>query len=110
MKALAPWAGWIGGIAGWMASDQIGSDLAQQNCARADPPVMLVIGLLGAAIALSGAAISWNAWRRRPDEEIVPARATRRFIAITGVLAAGIFTLAILFQTISSFIIPQCHA
>ena len=32
-----------------------------------------------------------------------------RLMGLTGLLAAGIFLCAILFQTMSSFIIPQCH-
>jgi hypothetical protein len=110
MKALAPWAGWIGGILGWMLSDQFGSDLAQTDCTRADLPLMLAIAAVGAAIAILGALISLRVWRSLPGDLEKPYAGARRFVAATGGLAAGIFLLAIVFQALSSIIIPQCHA
>ncbi|MBS0505477.1 MAG: hypothetical protein JSS55_17105 [Proteobacteria bacterium] len=103
MTRLWSWAGWIGGILGWVLSDQTGSDLAQADCRLADPGVMLLIGMGGALLALGGGGIAFGYWR-------TTAEPTRRFIAGTGVLAAAIFLLAIIFQTVSSAIIPQCHA
>lgn len=109
MRQLLPWAGWIGGIFGWMLSDQTGSDLAQLDCTRAQPLPMLLIGLVGAALAVAGALASLRVWRM-PGATDQPYAGARRFIAGTGVLAAGIFLLAIVFQTISALIIPSCHA
>lgn len=109
MRRLLPWAGWIGGIAGWMFSDQTGSDLAQLDCTRADPLTMALIGLVGAALAIGGGLLSLGVWRT-PGRTDQPYAGARRFIAGTGILAAGIFLLAILFQTMSSLIIPRCHA
>ena len=108
MKALTPWAAWIGGAAGWALTHQLGSDLTQYDCRRADPGLMLVIGLLGASIILAGAAWSWPVWRARANIAH-PYAGSRRFIAGTGELAAGLFLLAIIFQTVASFIVPQCH-
>lgn len=109
MRRLLPWAGWIGGILGWMVSDQTGSDLAQLDCTRAQPLPMLLIGLIGALLAIMGGVLSIDVWRR-PGATEQPYAGARRFIAGTGILAAGIFLLTILFQTISSLIIPPCHA
>ena len=44
--------------------------------------------------------------RADPDQ---PYAGSRRFIAGTGELAAGLFLLAIVFQTLSSPIIPRCY-
>jgi hypothetical protein len=109
MRRLLPWAGWIGGVLGWVLSDQIGSDLTQADCSRAQPLVMLLIGALGAAFAVAGGLTSLGAWRM-PGATDQPYAGARRFIAGTGILAAGIFLLAIIFQTMASLIIPQCHA
>ncbi len=109
MRRLLHWAGWVGGIAGWIFSDQTGSDLAQLDCTRAEPLTMVLIGLVGAALAIGGGLISLTVWRT-PGATDHPYAGARRFIAGTGMLAAGIFLLAILFQTVSSLIIPQCHA
>jgi len=110
VNRCTPWAGWIGGLLGWVLSDQAGSDLAQWNCANAAPPLMLAIGVGGAVLAIAGGLLSFRLSRANWGALDKPNSETRRFIAATGVLAAGIFLLAILFQTISSLIIPQCHA
>jgi hypothetical protein len=110
VSRLTPWAGWAGGLLGWVLSDQAGSDLAQWNCANAAPPLMLAIGIGGALLVLAGGLVSFRLWRVNTGALDEPNSGTRRFIAATGALAAGIFLLAIVFQTISSLIIPQCHA
>jgi Na+/proline symporter len=108
MTRLTPWAGWIGGLLGWVASDQVGTSFAQADCTKADLPVMIAIGATGAAIVIVGGLISLSAWRNAGDLDR-PGAGTRHFLAGTGLLAACIFLLAIIFQTMSSFIIPQCH-
>jgi hypothetical protein len=110
VSRLSPWAGWAGGLLGWVLSDQAGSDLAQWNCTNAAPPLMLAIGAGGALLALAGGLVSFRVWRALSADLYEPSAGTRRFIAATGALAAGIFTLAIVFQTVSSLIIPRCHA
>jgi hypothetical protein len=109
VKAVAPWAGWIGGFAGWAAAHQAGSAISQYDCAHANPVWMLPIGALAAAIILAGGLLSWSSWREQAVAHNPPA-AVRRFVAGTGALASGIFLLAILFQTPSSFLIPSCYA
>ena len=108
MSRLTPWSGWIGGLLGWLLSDQVGTSLAQADCTKADLPVMIAIGGAGAAIVIVGGLISWRVWRTDGEPER-PGGATRHFMAGTGALAAGIFLFAIVFQTMSSFVIPQCH-
>ncbi len=110
MRALAPWAGWIGGLLGWAVSDQFGSYVVQLDCAHADPPLMVGIGVTGAAVVILGGLLSGHAWHRPAGGLDQPQKGARQFIGGTGALAAGIFLLAILFQTASSLIIPQCHA
>jgi hypothetical protein len=106
MKRLMPWAGWIGGIAGWFVSQQSGSMLSQLDCTSAGPGAMLAIGALGAVLALGGGLLSWQAWRAVPHDDIP----TRRFVAATGGLAAAIFLFAIGIQTLAALVIPRCHA
>lgn len=110
MSRLAPWAGWVGGLLGWALSDQAGASLAQWDCTRAAPPGMLLIGAAGAAIAIIGGLVSLGVWRRLAGALDQPYAGARRFLGATGALAAGVFLLAIVFQTVSSLIIPQCHA
>ena len=107
MNALRPWAAWIGAISGWFVAQQLGSQIIQGDCARAHPMLLLFVGAAGAALALAGAVLSWSVWRS-PGHLEQPYAGSRRFVAGTGELAVGLFLLAILFQTLSSFIIPQC--
>lgn len=108
MKRIAPWTGWIGGIAGWVATHQVGSDFAQADCAAAAPAVMLLIGIVGGALAAGGLLVSLGVWRSEANLD-QPYVGARKFVAFTGGLAACVFALAILFQTIASFIIPRCY-
>ena len=110
MSRIAPWAGWICGLLAWFLTQQGGSDLVQLNCTSASSPTMLLIGLAGGVIALAGALVSLQVWRSLSGSLDQPHAGARRFLAATGGLAAGIFLLAILFQTVSTLIIPQCHA
>ena len=109
MSRVAPWAGWIGGIVGWFVSQQLGANFVQLDCDAANLAPMLLVGLLGAAFAVGGGIVSLTVRWRHP-EKTGPQGRSRSFVARTAALAALVFTLAILFQTISSLVIPQCHA
>jgi hypothetical protein len=108
MSRLAPFAGWAGGLFGWFLSDQLGSSLVQDDCGRAEPLLMGLIGLGGALIVLAGAIVSLHVWQGSNAAVATARSAPRAFVAATGLLASGIFLLAILFQTMSSFVIPRC--
>ena len=109
MTRIAPWLGWIGGIAGWFASQQLGSSFAQLYCDGANLAPMLLLGAVALAVALAGGLMSWGVWRHPANGAERPVR-SRSFIAGTGALAALVFALAIVFQTAASLVIPQCHA
>jgi hypothetical protein len=106
MKNILPWCAWIGGLLGWSVAQQFGSSAVQLDCRHAAAST-LISGALGAAVVLLGAMASWPVWRAKADLA-KPGGGTRGFLAGTGLLAAAIFLLAILFQTVSSFIIPRC--
>lgn len=106
---VIPWAGWLGGGLGWFLTHQLGSDLAQADCNAADPLLMLAIGFFGASLSIVGGLLSFRHWRQSSADISGQHVGSRRFLAMVSSMAACIFLLAILFQTISSFIIPQCH-
>ena len=97
---LTPWAGMLGAGFGWALSHQVGSDLAQDNCNAAHPIVMIVIGLVGLAIAGFGGLVSWRAIGREEGG--------RRFVAYVGVLMAALFSIAIFMQTAAALVLPGC--
>jgi hypothetical protein len=103
-ELMLPWGGLIGALLGWGATHQIGSNLAFDRCQTMSPLAAILILLLGAALAGGGAFLSWIVWRRG-EEESEP----RRFLGLLGVGVAAIFATALLWQTLSSFIIPRCY-
>jgi hypothetical protein len=65
----------------------------------------LVLALLGAFIALR----NWQRTGRGWQSEGGSAAARSRFMAITGLLMSGLFSLVILAQWIADFIIDPCQ-
>jgi hypothetical protein len=68
-------------------------------CAAAGPPVGPVWGVLSLALC-AGAA-----WFARPNANQTPSD---RFLSRLVLLAAGLFSLAILYQLLATLIIPPC--
>ena len=102
-ELLLPWAGWLGGGFGWFLTQQAGSNQIFDDCRSADPLLILLIGLVGLVMAGVGARFALPLWREREA-----AHGVRRFIAITGIGMAVLFAIAIILQTVASFIIPRC--
>ncbi|MEA3008943.1 MAG: hypothetical protein QOJ91_635 [Sphingomonadales bacterium] len=102
---LRPWSGLIAVLLGWALIHQIGSNSAFDKCAAADPVPMALLGLAGLSILLVGGLLSHGVWKRGDSE--TPAR---RFLGLVGSGMCALFAVALVFQTISSFIIPQCFA
>lgn len=103
-KALwLPWAGLVGAFTGWSLTHQIGSNTSFDKCDVTPPLPMLLLGLLGLAVIVGGGLLSYRLFRREGES------GTRRFIALFCAMAAGVFSMALLWQTASSLIIPQCY-
>jgi hypothetical protein len=102
-ELFLPWAGLLGGGFGWFLTQQVGSNQIFDNCASADPMLVLVIGLAGLIMAAGGAWLTLPVLRERKAAQGPP-----RFIAIIGIAMAALFTVAIILQTAASIIIPRC--
>jgi hypothetical protein len=99
---LSPWAGLFLGAAAWALHHQVGSDANVWSCVQADGGFVIMTGAVCLGLVVIGGLISWQA--RAPD----PASQYHRFARAVGLLAAGIFVLAILFQTLAGAIVPAC--
>jgi hypothetical protein len=84
---------------GWFVFQQGLAATLRVSCDTAGMPVGTLWGLT--SIALCGAA----AWLARPSPSL---SATERFIARIIQLGAGLFALAIGFQTLATLIVPPC--
>jgi hypothetical protein len=104
-ERLIPWSGLIAVLLGWAVVHQIGSNSAFDKCAAAAPLPMALLGLAGLLILLAGGLLSHRVWKRGEAET-----ATRRFLGLVGTGMCALFAVALVFQTLSSMIIPQCFA
>lgn len=104
---VAPWAGLITGPLGWALNQQVGSNMIYARCELGGTGSSLLLGLTGVAVALAGGAWSWTVWRRGPPQER-EADAPPRFLASLSLMSAGLFALAILFQTLAGLFLEGC--
>lgn len=125
-------SGWrlVGGLAagpfGWIGQMLVDYGLSSQLCmlgraGHRSPPAsgeavaLVAINLVCLAIALGGVLLSWSSWRRvqrekpgGPDATLSIGEGRSRFLAVAGMMSAGAFVVAILFNTIEPFMIPAC--
>lgn len=102
-ELFLPWSGLIGAFAGWALTHQVGSNTNFDRCHSTPLLPMALLGLAGIAVIVTGGWFSWTLYRRGPGES-----GPRRFISGVAMGAAAIFTMALVWQTLSSFIIPPC--
>ena len=81
------------------------ADLVYFHCDAGNPATVVVVGVATLVVAWAGALIAWRS--RRSDAED-PDRRTRRFITLVGILMAGLYSVAIVFQILAGLIIPVC--
>jgi hypothetical protein len=104
-ELFLPWAALLLSGFAWFGSQQLGSNLAFTACEATIPLWHVLIGLLSLALALAGGLLSHRVWRRGEGESEV-----RRLLALVGMMAAVLLSLAIVLQTVAAFIIPRCAA
>jgi hypothetical protein len=103
-SAFAPWAGLFFGAGGWFLHQQAGSGANAWDCHMGGPLTMLVLFVVCGAIVVFGGVVSWRA--RKPIGG--PTAEMRRFSGLVGAATAGIFLLAIIFDTLAGLIVPAC--
>jgi hypothetical protein len=103
-EVMLPWAGLIGAGLGWGLTHQIGSNLTFDNCTLMSPLLAVVIGLFGISLAAGGAFLSLRLHRRGEA-----GGGGRHFLGLLGLMVPALFAAAIVWQTISSLIIPRCY-
>jgi hypothetical protein len=97
-----PWSGLAVGTLGAGLAHQIGAEATFQDCQFSSPLVVILAGVLGLILVGLGALGSWRVYGA--DEE-TPAR---RMVAVVGLMACALYTLAIVLPLIASVVIPRC--
>lgn len=98
------WAALAASAFAWFGSQQFGSNHAFAGCPSYSPLEALLLGLLALGLSAGGAFLSWRVWRGGTIEE------PRPFVALVGMMTAGLIAIAIILQTASGLIIPRCFA
>jgi hypothetical protein len=103
------WAGLLLPATAWALHLTISYVLATTACAESDPPLHAVTAIL-LATAAGGGWMAWTSWNaaRADSDGTEEQRSVARFLALLGVLAAGLFGLAILTQGIPTLILGPC--
>jgi len=100
----------IGGIA-WITSTVIGAAYVDYSCALR----LTITGMIAAAallLTLIGGLLSWRSSRLLQAinvSPVMPPRHARIFFAHISIMAAAVFSLAILFQLAASGIFSGCE-
>ncbi|MDB5693860.1 MAG: hypothetical protein JWO81_2923 [Alphaproteobacteria bacterium] len=102
---LFAWAALAAGATAWFVSQQAGSDLSFAHCHASGALPVIVIGLLALALIGVGGLYSHRVWDRGTSEET-----GKSFIALLGMLVAGLLAIAIVYQSVAALIIPRCFA
>ena len=78
--------------------------------------ILLAIGVMGLALAISGGVVSWRNWRLTFEEAAGSAHhlldfgeGRTRFLAMFGILTSFLFALGLLFSTAAVFVVPLCR-
>lgn len=102
-ERLFPWAGVIGGAAGWYLSQQTGSTMVFAGCGAGHWWSVGLLGLLGLTLSVGGALLSYSCWRGDREEAN-----GWRFVSLLGIMVGALLSFPILMQTIAGFLVPSC--
>jgi hypothetical protein len=103
------WAGWIAGPAGWAVHQQVGSMVNYWDCTVGRPWLVIGLGLACALMVAAGGALSWRGLRSAGKTGRADGSGNGRFIAMMGLLTAGIFLVAVIAQTMAGLAFTGCE-
>src|SRR4051812_4650664 len=102
VRESAGWAGWIAGPLGWFVHQQVGSTTNYWNCTVGRPWLVIGLGLACALVVIIGGAASWRGLRRAGGGGgSGNGSGNGRFIAVMGLMVAGVFLVAVVAQTMA---------
>jgi hypothetical protein len=100
---LSPWAAALASAFAWALHQQVLGDLLHFDCRRGGAWTGLAVGVACLLLIAGGVAVTLAS--RQADGW---GSATRRFVASVSLMAAGLFVLPVLLQTLAGFVLPGC--
>ena len=107
------WFGTLGAAAAWFTHLIVVYVLVPVVCAVSGPGAMIAASALLSGVAAAAGAVAWQSWRQMSAEErgdlVGEMEGSRKgFMLYGGLLASGVFLLAILLATIPIFFLDPC--
>jgi len=102
----APWSALVAGMLAEAAHHQVLSDMLRFDCRRGGAGPGVVGGVVALLVIAVGIGLS-RASVRGVDREAPHAR-NRRFIASLSAWTAALLAVAVVWQTLATFIVPDC--
>jgi len=103
------WYGILGAPVVWLARISVASALVPYACATGRVWTLHASTLVAVALSVAAGVIAWRGWRRweRDDGERPGTRS--HLLALSGVLLAAIFTLAIIMEGLAPLYMGPCQ-
>jgi hypothetical protein len=107
------WFGTLGAAVAWFLHLTISYVLVPVTCALGGQGLMAVASVLLVGVAVASGFVAWQSWRAMGEAErgqlVGEMEGTRQgFMLYAGLLASGVFLLAILLAIIPMFFLNPC--
>jgi hypothetical protein len=107
------WFGTLGAALAWFVHLIVVYVLVPVTCRIGGPALMYIASAVLAGVAIAAGLVAWQSWRQMSDEArgnlIGEMEGSRKgFMLYAGLLASGVFLLAILLATIPMFFLNPC--
>jgi hypothetical protein len=112
-KGFRLWFGTLGAAVAWFIHLMVVYVLVPVACALEGAGLMWLTTVLLGGVAIAAMFTAWSSWRHMSEEEqgnlIGEMEGSRKgFMLYAGLLASGVFLLAILMATIPTFFLNPC--
>jgi hypothetical protein len=107
---LLLWIGLLGPAAVWLIELQTSYSLVPWACVSGKMWVLHLVSAICLLLAVMPGWFAWNCWRAagQNTEVDTAGHGRRRFMALRGLMSAGLFVLLILAQEVPRFYINPC--
>ena len=107
------WFGTAGAAVAWFVHLNLAYMLVPFTCALGGRTLLYIATVLLAGVAIAAGVVAWGQWRQMSEEErgnlVGEMEGSRQgFMLYSGLLASGVFLLAILLATLPIFFLNPC--